>query len=109
MRALGYRYGEHFVTESRGPGGNPDRLPALAAELVHLKPDVLIAGGGLPAVALKQATTTIPFFSKAPSPAICRWSCRPSSSCSSTLKTARVLGINVPQVLLLLRANEVIQ
>jgi putative ABC transport system substrate-binding protein len=60
MAMLGYRYGTHFVTESRGPGGNPERLPALAAELVHLKPDVIIAGGGLPAVALKQATTTIP-------------------------------------------------
>ena len=60
MRALGYRYGEHFVTESRGPGGDPERLPALAAELVRQQPDVIIAGGGLPAVALKQATTTIP-------------------------------------------------
>ncbi len=60
MRALGYRYGEHFVTESRGPGGNPERLSALAAELVRQQPDVIIAGGGLPAVALKQATSTIP-------------------------------------------------
>ena len=60
MRDLGYRYGEHFVTESRVDGGMPERLPALAAELVRLQPDVIIAGGGLPAVALKQATATIP-------------------------------------------------
>ena len=60
MRSLGYRYGEHFLAESRGPGGNPERLSALAAELVRQQPDVIIAGGGLPAVALKQATSTIP-------------------------------------------------
>ncbi len=60
MRALRYRYGEHFVTESRSTGGDPERLPTLAAELVGLQPDVIIAGGGLPAVALKQATATIP-------------------------------------------------
>ena len=60
MRDLGYRYGEHFVTESRVDGGRPERLPALAAELVRLQPDVIIAGGGLPAIALKQATATIP-------------------------------------------------
>ena len=42
MATLGYRYGAHFVTESRGPGGNPERLPALAAELVRQKPDVPI-------------------------------------------------------------------
>ena len=60
MRDLGYRYGEHFVTESRVDGGRPEHLPALAAELVRQQPDVIIAGGGLPALALKQATSTIP-------------------------------------------------
>ncbi len=60
MRDLGYRHGEHFVTESRVDGGRPERLPALAAELVRQQPDVIVAGGGLPAVALKQATSTIP-------------------------------------------------
>ncbi len=60
MRDLGYRYGEHFVIESRVDSGVPERLPTLAAELVGLQSDVIIAGGGLPAVALKQATATIP-------------------------------------------------
>jgi len=60
MRDLGYVYGEHYVTEPRGAGGNPDRYPALAAELVRLKVDVIIAGGGPSVPALKQATTTIP-------------------------------------------------
>src|SRR6266704_3554382 len=60
MRDLGYVYGEQYVTEPRGSGGNPDRYPALAAELVRLKVDVIVAGGGPSVAALKQATTTIP-------------------------------------------------
>lgn len=60
MRDLGYVYGEQFVTEARGAAGNPDSFPALAAELVRLKPDVILAGGGPTVPALKQATATIP-------------------------------------------------
>jgi putative tryptophan/tyrosine transport system substrate-binding protein len=60
MQDLGYMYGEQFVTEPRGAGGNPDRFPALAAELVRLKVDVILAGGGPTMPALRQATTTIP-------------------------------------------------
>ena len=60
MEDLGYVYGEHYVTEPRGAGGNSDLYPALAAELVRLKVDVIIAGGGPTVPALKQATTTIP-------------------------------------------------
>ena len=60
MRDLGYVYGEQYVTEPRGAGGNPDLFPALAAELVRLKVDVILAGGGPTVPALKQATTTIP-------------------------------------------------
>jgi ABC-type uncharacterized transport system substrate-binding protein len=60
MRDLGYVYGEQYVTEPRGAGGNPDLYPALAAELVRLKVDVILAGGGPTVPALKQATTTIP-------------------------------------------------
>src|SRR5215831_13518672 len=60
MRDLGYVYGEQYVTEPRGAGGNPDLYPALAQELVRLKVDVILAGGGPTVPALKQATTTIP-------------------------------------------------
>jgi putative tryptophan/tyrosine transport system substrate-binding protein len=60
MRDLGYVYGEQYVTEPRGAGGNPDRFPALAAELVRLKVDIILAGGGPAVPALRQATTTIP-------------------------------------------------
>jgi putative tryptophan/tyrosine transport system substrate-binding protein len=41
MRDLGYVYGEHYVTEPRGTGGDSDRFPGLAAELVRLKVDVI--------------------------------------------------------------------
>jgi putative ABC transport system substrate-binding protein len=41
-------------------GFDPDRLPALAADLIALRPDVLIAPGPQAAVALKSATATIP-------------------------------------------------
>ena len=60
MRDLGYKYGEHYVTEPRGAAGSPDRFPTLAAELVRLNVDVILAGGGPAVPALKQATTTIP-------------------------------------------------
>jgi putative tryptophan/tyrosine transport system substrate-binding protein len=60
MRDLGYTYGEQFVTEPRGAAGNLDRFPALAAELVRLQVDVILAGGGPSVLALKQVTTTIP-------------------------------------------------
>ena len=57
----GYVYGEHFVTEPRGAEGRPERFPALAAELVRLPVDVILASGpALPA--LKQATSTIPII-----------------------------------------------
>ena len=61
MRELGYVYGEHFVTEPRGSEGKPELLPVLAAELVALQVDVIVAAG--PTLgALKQATATIPII-----------------------------------------------
>ena len=59
LRELGYVYGEHFVTEPRGGESGPGRYPVLAAELVRLQVDVIVASGPtLPA--LKQATSTVP-------------------------------------------------
>jgi putative ABC transport system substrate-binding protein len=59
LRELGYVYGEHFVTEVRSAEGRPERFPSLAAELVRLQVDVIVAPGPTLA-ALKQATSTIP-------------------------------------------------
>jgi putative tryptophan/tyrosine transport system substrate-binding protein len=59
LRELGYVYGEHFVTEPRGSEGKPERFSSLAAELIRLPVDVIVATG--PALAaLKQPTSTIP-------------------------------------------------
>jgi putative ABC transport system substrate-binding protein len=59
MRELGYVYGEQFVTEVRSSEGRLDRLPRVAAELVALQVDLIVAAG--PAIpALKLATSTIP-------------------------------------------------
>ena len=61
LRELGYVEGRNLVVERRFAAFTYDRLPGLAAELVRLKPDVVVTGSytGL-AAALKQATTTIP-------------------------------------------------
>jgi len=61
LRELGYVEGSSIVVEYRYADGKIDRLPELAAELVRLKVDILVAAGGTPAAsAAKRATTTIP-------------------------------------------------
>ena len=61
LRDLGYTEGSNILIESRWAEGNPERFPALAAELVALKVNVIMsAGGTLGALAAKQATTNIP-------------------------------------------------
>ena len=70
LRDLGYVDGRNVVIEIRDAEGKPERLPALAAELVALKVDVIVTGGGTPpALAAKQATKTIPIvFASAADP-----------------------------------------
>jgi ABC-type uncharacterized transport system substrate-binding protein len=60
MRALGYVEGQNLVMEYRAAAGQYERLPALAAELVRLPVDVLLAAITPAALAAKDATTTIP-------------------------------------------------
>ena len=52
--------GKNIVIEWRYAEGKLDRLPALAAELVRLKVDVIVTGGPTATRAAKEATTTIP-------------------------------------------------
>jgi putative ABC transport system substrate-binding protein len=59
FRELGYVEGQNIMIEYRWAEGRYERLPALAAELVALRPDVLITSGPGTRV-LKEATTTIP-------------------------------------------------
>jgi putative tryptophan/tyrosine transport system substrate-binding protein len=60
LRDLGYVEGQNLVIEFRWAQGKNDRLPALAAELVRLKPDVLVTHGPPGALAAKRATDAIP-------------------------------------------------
>jgi putative tryptophan/tyrosine transport system substrate-binding protein len=60
LRALGWREGENLHVELRFLDHDPAKLPALAAELVSLRPDVLFGVGSSEAKALKEATSDIP-------------------------------------------------
>jgi putative ABC transport system substrate-binding protein len=60
LRKLGYFEGKNIVTEYRYADNKLDRLPALADELVRLKVDLIVTGGGNTAMAAKKATSTIP-------------------------------------------------
>jgi len=60
LRELGYIEGKSLIIEWRGSDGNFDRLPALAAELVRLKVDVIVTGGEAATRPAKNATTTVP-------------------------------------------------
>jgi putative ABC transport system substrate-binding protein len=60
LRELGRVEGENVVFEWRHADGKLDRLPAIAAELVGLKVDVIVTGGSASTRAAKDATVTIP-------------------------------------------------
>ena len=60
LQRLAYVEGRNVVYEARFAEGKVDRLPALAAELVALKADVIVAQGRPAVVAAQQATSIIP-------------------------------------------------
>jgi putative tryptophan/tyrosine transport system substrate-binding protein len=60
LRELGYVEGRNLVVERRYAAFEYDRLPELVAELLRLKPDVIMAGGNPSIAVLKDATTTVP-------------------------------------------------
>src|SRR6266480_1670526 len=60
LRELGYVEEKNIVIEWRYAEGKPDGLPALAAELVRLKVDIIVTSGPSSTRAAKEATSTIP-------------------------------------------------
>src|SRR5687768_3760307 len=61
LRELGYVEGKNILVEYRSAEGRPDRFASMAAEMVRLQVDLIVAGGGGPSArAAMQATGTIP-------------------------------------------------
>jgi putative ABC transport system substrate-binding protein len=60
LSSHGYIEGKTILVEYRWAEGKFDQVPALAAELVQLKVDVIVTSGPTDTRAAKQATTTIP-------------------------------------------------
>ena len=60
LRKLGWIEGKNITIEYRFAEQKNERLPELAAELVRLKVDLIVASGGAPPLAAKGATSTIP-------------------------------------------------
>ena len=67
LRELGYVEPQNVVLEIRSTDGKPERMADLAAELVRLKVDVMVADGNAAVEAARQATTTIPIIMAAAS------------------------------------------
>jgi putative ABC transport system substrate-binding protein len=65
MRDHGYIEGRDFDIVYRYADGYAERLPALAEELVRLKPNIILAAATGQAVAAKNATATIPIVTPA--------------------------------------------
>jgi putative ABC transport system substrate-binding protein len=60
LRELGYLEGKNIIIEWRSAHGKNDRLPALAAELVGLKVDIIVSSGPITTRSAREATSTIP-------------------------------------------------
>jgi putative tryptophan/tyrosine transport system substrate-binding protein len=60
LRALGYEEGRNIVIEYRWAEGKYERFPALIAELIALKVEVIVTAGTPASLAVKKATTSIP-------------------------------------------------
>ena len=68
LRDLGYVEGQNLGIEFTSAAGSADRLPGLAAELVRLRVDVIVASGSEATLAARKATTTIPIVMTSSNP-----------------------------------------
>jgi putative tryptophan/tyrosine transport system substrate-binding protein len=66
LRELGYTEGRDVLIQSRFAGGDPLRVPLLAAEAVAARPDVVVAVTTTVALAVKERTSTIPIVAVGP-------------------------------------------
>jgi putative tryptophan/tyrosine transport system substrate-binding protein len=66
LHELGYAEGRDFILEDRYADSQPERLPAIVAELLRLKVDLLLSPGNPVTRAAMQATSTIPIIATTP-------------------------------------------
>jgi putative ABC transport system substrate-binding protein len=110
MREVGYIEGKHFVLEVRYADGKIERLPAIAAELVRSKVDVIVSTTSAMHRAMQKATSTIPIvITLSPDPVkegLARSLARPggnftgltSSNAELSRKYLEVLSDTIPSV-----------
>ena len=60
LQERGWTLGGNLQVEYRWTGNDPERIRKLAAELVALVPDIMLAAGGTAVGALQQVTRTVP-------------------------------------------------
>jgi ABC-type uncharacterized transport system substrate-binding protein len=108
LRQLGYLEGKNIVIEYRYGEGKPDRLPALAAELIDLKVDLIVTHGFPAARAAKQATTTVDKILKGAKPADLPVEQPTKFELVINLKAAKQIGLTIPPSVLA-RADKVIR
>jgi putative ABC transport system substrate-binding protein len=70
LRDLGWTPGSNILIEQRYAEGKPERLPSLAAELLQMKIDVIVANGDAAIRAARHATSTIPIVMAAAGDAV---------------------------------------
>lgn len=103
MRDLGYVEGKNLVIESRYADGIPDRLPALAGELIKANVDVIVATGAPTYRALQQATAIPVVITVAADPVREGWAAsmaRPGGHFSGLTSTAAEAGPKLLELLL---------
>jgi putative ABC transport system substrate-binding protein len=101
LREHGYTEDQNIAFEFRSADGKPNLLRELAAELVRLKVDIIVASQTPAVTAARHATTEIPIIMAVAgdperSLPIYRWCRRPSSSSSSTRKRPRLSASRCP-------------